>query len=73
MLVFTKSAVTRNKSEKTILSVLDTVSRSDNRALLQEFYDTTLESLRDAQNEVLYIRMSRNVLEFCLIICFMYC
>jgi hypothetical protein len=52
-LTYTKAAVTRNKSEKAILSILDTVSHSNNRALLHEFYDTTLDSLREAQNEVL--------------------
>lgn len=52
LLTYTKTAVTRNKSEKVILSILDTVSHSNNRALLHEFYASTLESLREAQNEV---------------------
>jgi hypothetical protein len=55
LLTYTKAAVTRNKSEKAILSILDTVSHSNNRALLHEFYDTTLDSLREAQNEVLLL------------------
>lgn len=52
LLTYTKTAVTRNKSEKAILSILDTVSHSSNHDLLQEFYDTTLDSLREVQNEV---------------------
>lgn len=56
LLTYTKAAVTRNKSEKAILSILDTVSHSNNRALLHEFYDTTLDSLREAQNERLWFK-----------------
>ncbi len=59
-MTYTKAAVTRNKSEKAILSILDTVSHSNNRALLHEFYDTTLDSLREAQNEVLPLALAHS-------------
>ena len=46
LLDYTKSAVTRNKSEKKINSLLDYVSASPNMQLLQEFYATTLSALQ---------------------------
>ena len=54
MLMYIKSAVTRNYSEKCINNILDFVSgsASQNMELLQEFYQTTLKALEDAKNEV---------------------
>ena len=46
LLDYTKSAVTRNKSEKKINSLLDYVSASPNMQLLQDFYATTLSALQ---------------------------
>lgn len=55
MLMYIKSAVTRNYSEKCINNILDFVSgsASQNMELLQEFYQTTLRALEDAKNEVI--------------------
>lgn len=52
MLTYIKSAVTRNYSEKCINKILDFVSSSQNLELLQEFYQTTLQALEEAKNEV---------------------
>lgn len=54
MLTYIKSAVTRNYSEKCLNSIMDFVSgsASQNFALLQEFYQTTLKALEEAKNEV---------------------
>ena len=46
LLDYTKSAVTRNKSEKKINSLLDHVSASPNMQLLQDFYAITLNALQ---------------------------
>lgn len=54
MLTYVKSAVTRNYSEKCLNNIMDYVSgsASQNFALLQEFYQTTLTALEEAKNEV---------------------
>ncbi|XP_055349433.1 COP9 signalosome complex subunit 2-like [Paramacrobiotus metropolitanus] len=54
LLTYTKSAVTRNYSEKSINGILDYVSTSNNMDLLQEFYQTTLEALKISKNERLW-------------------
>ncbi|KAH9370517.1 hypothetical protein HPB48_006270 [Haemaphysalis longicornis] len=51
LLTYIKSAVTRNYSEKSINSILDYISTSKQMELLQEFYETTLEALKDAKND----------------------
>mmetsp|Transcript_11567 Transcript_11567/g.30108 ORF Transcript_11567/g.30108 Transcript_11567/m.30108 type:complete len:434 (-) Transcript_11567:290-1591(-) len=56
MLTYIKSAVTRNYSEKVINKILDLVSTSADMALLQEFYQTTLDALKQAQNERLWFK-----------------
>lgn len=56
LLSYIKSAVTRNKSEKVINSMLDFVSSSNERQLLQEFYETTLNALAKAKNERLWFK-----------------
>ena len=56
MLTYIKSAVTRNYSEKVINSILDAVSVSSDMDLLQEFYETTLNSLGEAKNERLWFK-----------------
>ncbi|ALC39024.1 alien [Drosophila busckii] len=56
LLTYIKSAVTRNHSEKSINSILDYISTSKNMALLQNFYETTLEALRDAKNDRLWFK-----------------
>lgn len=56
MLTYIKSAVTRNYSEKVINKILDLVSSSADMALLQEFYQTTLDALKQAKNERLWFK-----------------
>jgi len=56
LLTYIKSAVTRNHSEKSINSILDYISTSKQMQLLQDFYETTLDALRDAKNERLWFK-----------------
>jgi len=56
LLTYIKSAVTRNYSEKSINSILDYISTSKQVDLLQNFYQTTLDALRDAKNERLWFK-----------------
>ncbi|XP_029835909.1 COP9 signalosome complex subunit 2 isoform X2 [Ixodes scapularis] len=51
LLTYIKSAVTRNYSEKSINSILDYISTSK-----QEFYETTLDALKDAKNDRLWFK-----------------
>lgn len=55
LLTYIKSAVTRNHSEKSINSILDYISTSKNE-LLQDFYETTLDALKDAKNDRLWFK-----------------
>ncbi|CAK8676934.1 COP9 signalosome complex subunit 2-like [Clavelina lepadiformis] len=56
LLTYIKSAVTRNYSEKSINSILDYISTSKQMDLLQHFYETTLEALKDAKNDRLWFK-----------------
>ncbi|CAH1796151.1 unnamed protein product [Owenia fusiformis] len=56
LLLYIKSAVTRNYSEKSINSILDYISTSKQMTLLQNFYETTLEALREAKNDRLWFK-----------------
>ncbi|TSM52318.1 COP9 signalosome complex subunit 2 [Bagarius yarrelli] len=56
LLTYIRSAVTRNYSEKSINSILDYISTSKQMDLLQEFYETTLEALKDAKNDRLWFK-----------------
>ncbi|XP_013928082.1 PREDICTED: COP9 signalosome complex subunit 2 [Thamnophis sirtalis] len=63
LLTYIRSAVTRNYSEKSINSILDYISTSKQNSdflcqmdLLQEFYETTLEALKDAKNDRLWFK-----------------
>lgn len=56
LLSYIKSAVTRNYSEKSINSILDYISTSNYMGLLQEFYETTLDALKDAKNDRLWFK-----------------
>nr|CAB3232892.1 COP9 signalosome complex subunit 2-like [Phallusia mammillata] len=56
LLMYIKSAVTRNYSEKSINSILDYISTSKQMDLLQHFYETTLEALKDAKNDRLWFK-----------------
>ncbi|CAG7731813.1 unnamed protein product [Allacma fusca] len=56
LLTYIKMAVTRNHSEKSINSILDYISTSKNMTLLQDFYETTLDALKDAKNDRLWFK-----------------
>ncbi|MCP9260867.1 COP9 signalosome complex subunit 2 [Dirofilaria immitis] len=56
LLTYIKSAVTKNYSEKSINSILDYISTSKQMDLLQIFYETTLDALKDAKNERLWFK-----------------
>ncbi|XP_060878083.1 COP9 signalosome complex subunit 2 [Metopolophium dirhodum] len=56
LLTYIKTAVTRNHSEKSINSILDYISTSKNMELLQNFYETTLDALKDAKNDRLWFK-----------------
>jgi len=56
LLTYTKSAVTRNYSEKSINNILDHVSSSTDMHFMEEFYATTLTSLEEAKNERLWLK-----------------
>ncbi|KAK1381419.1 hypothetical protein POM88_028163 [Heracleum sosnowskyi] len=58
VMLYIKSAVTRNYSEKCLNSIMDFVSgsASQNFGLLQEFYQTTLKALEEAKNERLWLK-----------------
>eukprot|EP00164_Ancoracysta_twista_P002902 GFYU01003860.1.p1 GENE.GFYU01003860.1~~GFYU01003860.1.p1 ORF type:complete len:441 (+),score=126.11 GFYU01003860.1:110-1432(+) len=56
MLTYIKSAVTRNYSEKCINNILDFVSNSNQMQLLQDFYETTLDALKEAKNDRLWFK-----------------
>ena len=56
MLTYTKSAVTRNYSEKTINGILDYVGGGKGGPIevdvLEKFYQATKKALEDAKNDV---------------------
>uniref|UniRef100_A0A1I7XQC4 TPR_REGION domain-containing protein n=1 Tax=Heterorhabditis bacteriophora TaxID=37862 RepID=A0A1I7XQC4_HETBA len=56
LLKYIKSAVTKNYSEKSINSILDYISTSRQMELLQKFYETTLDALKDSKNERLWFK-----------------
>ncbi len=58
LLSYTKSAVTRNYSEKSINNILDYVSNATDVGLaeMQSFYDVTKSALEDAKNERLSVK-----------------
>nr|CAG4646968.1 EOG090X04DO [Megafenestra aurita]SVE92325.1 EOG090X04DO [Megafenestra aurita] len=56
LLTYIKSAVTRNHSEKSINSILDYISTSKQMERLQDFYETTLDALKDAKNDRLWFK-----------------
>lgn len=58
LLSYTKSAVTRNYSEKSINNILDYVSNATDVGLstMQSFYDVTKSALEDARNDRLSVK-----------------
>lgn len=65
LLTYVKDAVTRNKSEKSINSILDYISTSQKAELLQWFYETTLEALQDAKNDRLWFKTNTKLGKLC--------
>ncbi|KAL2911996.1 COP9/signalosome complex subunit Csn2 [Polyrhizophydium stewartii] len=51
MLTYTRSAVTRNYSEKSINNILDFVSGSQDMVFLEDFYSITLADLEESKND----------------------
>lgn len=56
LLTYIKVAVTRNYSEKSINSILDYISTASQQDLLANFYQTTLDALKNAKNERLWFK-----------------
>ncbi|KAG8467559.1 hypothetical protein KFE25_000875 [Diacronema lutheri] len=56
MLTYIKSAVTRNYSEKVINKILDLISTTNDMSLLHNVYGTTLDALKQANNERLWFK-----------------
>ncbi|KAF9204282.1 COP9/signalosome complex subunit Csn2 [Haplosporangium sp. Z 27] len=56
LLPYTKAAVTRNYSEKSINNILDFISSSSDMIFMEKFYQTTLTALKDANNERLLVK-----------------
>ncbi|KAI9272711.1 PCI domain-containing protein [Phascolomyces articulosus] len=56
LLTYTKTAVTRNYSEKSINNILDYVSTSDDMRFVQQFYEVSLDALKDMNNERLWVK-----------------
>lgn len=56
LLTYTKSAVTRNYSEKSLNNILDYISNSKDTTFMESFYSTTLSNLADAKNDRLWLK-----------------
>ncbi|KAF9187420.1 hypothetical protein BGZ51_006252 [Haplosporangium sp. Z 767] len=56
LLPYTKAAVTRNYSEKSINNILDFISSSSDMVFMEKFYQTTLNALKDANNDRLLVK-----------------
>ncbi|KAL3319128.1 COP9 signalosome complex subunit 2 [Cichlidogyrus casuarinus] len=56
LLTYIKESVTRNYSERSINSILEYISTSENKELLQDFYTCTLEALKESKNDRLWFK-----------------
>lgn len=56
LLTYTKSAVTRNYSEKSLNNILDYISNSKDTSFMEAFYSTTLSNLAEAKNDRLWLK-----------------
>lgn len=65
LLTYMRGAVTRNYSEKSINSILDYISTSEQGELLQNFYEATLEALKDARNDRLWFKTNVKLGKLC--------
>ncbi|CAF5145806.1 unnamed protein product, partial [Rotaria magnacalcarata] len=57
-MTYIKSAVTRNESEKTINSIIDLISASEKKDLIEDFYALTLDALKEAKNNRLWFKIN---------------
>ncbi|UJR15391.1 hypothetical protein I4U23_002339 [Adineta vaga] len=57
LLTYIKSAVTRNESEKTVNSIIDQISISGQLDLIEKFFQTTLNALKEAKNNRLWFKV----------------
>ena len=69
LLTYTKSAVTRNYSEKTINGILDYVGGGKGGPVdvdtLEKFYQATKKALQEAKNDVRIVQFIRLVKSMC--------
>ncbi|CAG2120522.1 unnamed protein product, partial [Medioppia subpectinata] len=56
LMTYIKTTINKNYSEKSINAILDYISTSKQMELLEQFYETTLEALKDAKNERLFFK-----------------
>lgn len=56
LLTYTKSALTKNYSEKSIHNILDYVSLDNDMEFMEEIYSITLNSLEEIKNERLWLK-----------------
>ena len=56
LMTYTKGAVTKNYSEKSLNKILDYVSAANETSALHSFYGMTLDALKEQNNERLWIK-----------------
>ncbi|XP_044259202.1 COP9 signalosome complex subunit 2-like [Tribolium madens] len=56
LLTYINTAVTKNHAEKSINSILDFTSTSDDMEMLKNFYETTLDALKNSKNDRLWFK-----------------
>ncbi|RZB45745.1 PCI domain containing protein [Asbolus verrucosus] len=56
LLTYINTAVTKNHAEKSINSILDFTSTSDDMEVLKNFYETTLDALKNSKNDRLWFK-----------------
>uniref|UniRef100_A0A0N4ZFN6 PCI domain-containing protein n=1 Tax=Parastrongyloides trichosuri TaxID=131310 RepID=A0A0N4ZFN6_PARTI len=68
MLGYTKSAVTKNYSEKSISNILELISTAKQKDMLKKFYEVTLNALESSKNDRCWfktkLKLGRLFLEF---------
>lgn len=56
-MTYIKSAVTRNESEKAINTIIEQISTSGNWEFIENFYDITLNALKESKNHRLWFKI----------------
>ncbi len=56
-MTYIKSSVTRNESEKTINTIIDQISTSEKLSSVEQFYEITLDALKEAKNNRLWFKI----------------